>query len=591
MTGCPVTAAFRAHAAATPNAPAVLCRDGTVVTFADLAAQADSIAADLLARRGEGSEPVALAVADLARMLAAQLGVLAAGKFYVAINPHFPPARQQAMLRQVRPALLLTDKEAVAAGCVVPGPDGPERVSVEPVLDAAGTVAAPDVSVDPDDYAYVLYTSGSTGEPRGIAQSRRDMAQNVERHAALAVSGTDRATLISADGFLSAISNVYLPVLNGAAVAPYSFHADGVHELVPWLRSVRASVYYSFPSFLRQAAAVAEGATAPDVRLAYLGGEPVHSADLAAARALFPHAALAVGLNSTETGLTRLWVLAPGSPLPDRVTVGAAVPGVEVVLCDERGDAIATGTPGEVVVRSPFVRPRLWGAGTVSDLATGPDETGRWAYRTGDRGVLTGDGDLVHLGRSDAMVKIRGFRVELVEVETALSALDEVTEAAVVAHESEPGAAELAAYVIPARPGLAATELRRRLAALVPPAMVPATVIFVDALPRTSNGKVDRRHLPAIPAAPVTEAPAPEHSVEQQVLAIWRAVLRAPTLTTDDDFFDAGGTSITALSVISRVRRDFGVPVRLAVLFNTPTVAALAAEIRCLQAVATEEEQ
>jgi acyl carrier protein len=260
-------------------------------------------------------------------------------------------------------------------------------------------------------------------------------------------------------------------------------------------------------------------------------------------------------------------------------------------VLDAQGAPAAPGTPGEVVVNSEFVRPRLWGADGLTELATGPDPViGRWAYRTGDRGLLTGNGELLHLGRSDGMVKVRGFRVELVEVEAALGSLDDVAEAAVVPYEAAPGEAELAAYVVASRSGLTAVVLRHRLSALVPAAMVPATVVFVGELPRTANGKVDRRNLPPVPAAGAAETPEPELSVQDRLLAIWRTVLRAPTITAEDDFFDAGGTSITALSVISRVRRDFGVPVRLAVLFETPTVAALAEEIRQL-AAATKEEQ
>ena len=310
----------------------------------------------------------------------------------------------------------------------------------------------------------------------------------------------------------------------------------------------------------------------PAVRLAYLGGEPVFAADFAALGRLFPGAVRATGLNSTETGLTRLFQLPAGEPVPARIPLGGPVDGVDVTLADD----------GRIVIRSPFVKPRLWTEDGLVDLTVpGPDGTPEFV--TGDRGELRADGTLVHLGRGDSMVKIRGFRVEPSEVEDAIAKVDGVTEVGALAHPGDDGELELVAVVTVDRPEVDATAIRLRTGELLPRPMVPTTVLICDDLPHITNGKLDRRALTAMVSAARRDAPARATTAEVQaddgtynrLRAIWQTVLRTERISEDDDFFTLGGTSISALGVISRVRKEFGVPVRLAVLFETPTLVAL----------------
>lgn len=573
---CPVVAAFEARVDADPGGAAVV-RDSGTVTFAELDAAANGVAGELLARRAKGPEPVALMVRDPVRMLAAMLGVLKAGRYYVPVNPSHPVGRCRAVLAQVRAGLALTDGEEAAAPAGVP------------VLDVRGWAPCARVAVadvGPSDLAYVLFTSGSTGVPRGIAHNRADMWHNVLRHAALGIRPGERVSLISSDGFVAAVSNVYIALLNGAAVVPYSVHDGGIHELVPWLRRCGVDVCYSFPSFLRQAMAV-EGDYAPDVRLLYLGGEPVFASDVAVARVLAPGATVAVGLNSTETGLIRLKLIPPGAAVPDPVPVGGPVPDVQVVVRDGDVDQ-PPGVAGEIVVRSRHVAPALMVRGSLTPLMT---VVGRLhEYRTGDRGRIDADGELVHLGRSDGMVKVRGFRVELGEVEAGLAALSEVSEAVVVPYQVAGVAVELAACVVPTRRGVAPGEVRRRLAQLLPAPSVPTSVWLEDSLPRTPNGKVDRPALARLASARLAAevdrpGAAPETGadpIRSRLTELWCETLGLPTPTPGNDFFDEGGTSITALRLVSKVRREFGVPLKLAVVFETPTLDALFAAVAAL---------
>jgi peptide synthetase PhsA len=304
-----------------------------------------------------------------------------------------------------------------------------------------------------------------------------------------------------------------------------------------------------------------------------------------AARTLAPDATVAVGLNSSETGLLRLKLIPPGDPVPDPVPVGGPVPDVDVVV--RAGAAPAPpGVAGEIVVRSTRVAPSRVEQGTFVPLATavGDLAAGLRELRTGDRGRMDG-GELIHLGRSDGMVKIRGFRVEVGEVESALAGLPGVSEAAVVPYHEDSVTVELAAHLVPAGPDLTPGTVRQRLAQLLPAPSIPTRVWVETTLPRTANGKVDRRALSRL--TPVRLAAGREHpatvpgpgadldTVRTRLTELWCETLDLPVTAPGDDFFHEGGTSITALRLVSKVRRQFGVPLKLAVVFETPTLAAL----------------
>jgi acetyl esterase/lipase/acyl-coenzyme A synthetase/AMP-(fatty) acid ligase len=572
------------------------------MSFGQLDAWANAIAWELISRRGSEPEPVPLAICEPDLMLAAAVGVLKAGKFYVAVNPLHPARRIEHVLRELDAPLLLCDRRGEIAS-----QHAREARSVEEIVAARSSGERPGLRFDEDRLAYVLYTSGSTGRPRGVAQSRRDMLHNVVRHRPLAVGRDDCVSLVGADGFVASVSNPYVALLGGATLAPYSFRDEGVDRMMAWLRTADVTVLYAFPSFLRQLAAVEPTHAHDGLRLAYLGGETVLPGDLAAARRLFPEATLSVGLNSSETGLTCLQLIPPGSELPDPVPVGRPVLDVEVAVINECGMPVAPGEPGEIEIRSDYVRPRYWGRGAMLDSGVPAA-----AFPTGDRGRVDADGIVYHIGRIDGMVKIRGFRVEVAEVEAAISALAEVAEVAVFAIEDGPATVELVACVVAQGAGMDALLVRKAVAHKLPPAMIPTRVLFVDALPRTPNGKLDRKNLALIatPDARTTNGhnsmngsgesqflPYPSQgaagsttdgsqrvAVERRIAEIWRSVLGAEDVSSEGDFFMFGGTSIDAISVVAQVCNEFGVRVPLRVLFETPTVKALAAAVLEMEA-------
>jgi acetyl esterase/lipase/acyl-coenzyme A synthetase/AMP-(fatty) acid ligase len=596
------------------------------ISFGQLDAWSNAIAAELLNRRGHRPEPLPLAVCAPELMLAAALGALKAGKFYAAVNPLHPAPLVRSVLQELDAPLMLCDRRSEQRlrghRGEASGGRGTRALAVEEIVAARPDADRPGLRFQEERLAYVLYTSGSTGRPRGVAQSRRDMLHNVWRHRPLAVGRADCVSLLSADGFVASISNPYVALVNGAALAPYAFRDAGAEGMLEWLGAAGVTVLYAFPSFLRRLAAVEPSGTYDGLRLAYLGGETVLPADLAAARRLFPTATLSAGLNSSETGLICLHLVPRDAPLPEAVPAGRPVLDIEMAIVDERGRPVAPGEPGEIEIRSEYVRPIRWppstrgtfdesgacahtsihnGGAHASDALHDDDRahgTQAMPFRTGDRGRIDANGNVYHLGRIDGMVKIRGFRVETTEVEAAIAALAGVAEVAVFPVGDDPSAVELAACVVARGGGLASlstyvdpVSVRSAVARRLPPAAIPARVSIVRELPRTRNGKLDRKRLRELADTathgaangtgghPVMAGDGPRASLEQRIAEIWRSELGVEDVGADDDFFALGGTSIVAVSVAARVRSEFGAQVPLAVLFETPTVRALAVAV------------
>ncbi|MGL5825187.1 MAG: non-ribosomal peptide synthetase [Nocardioides sp.] len=570
----------------------VIIEDDRTTSFAELDRRAAALAAVVRPGAADSSAPVALLVRDPVTMLAAQLGVLRAGRFFCAVNPNQPRQRIHALLAMLAPGLVISDgPEAAAVSASRPEMLVVDANSPDPDGDA------PDrwPGVAPDAPASVLVTSGSTGRPKLVLHNRVDMWDNVRRHDPLGVVPGDRWTLLTADGFVQAISNVYVPLLRGAGMVPHAFRVHGPESLLRRLADHGVTGVYGFPSFLRPVAATGHGSV-DQVRTVYLGGEAVHLADLVSARAMFPMAELASGLNSTETGLACLWQLPASAPLPEVVPVGTPARGIQIDLTDELGRPVAVGETGRVVIRAESVRPKEWTPRGPIDL-TSP-VTGE--FPTGDLARQLPNGTFVHAGRSDTVVKVRGYRVSPTETEAALASHPRVAECAVVASGSR-DPVELVAHVVATGRVPAESELRRFLLSRLPEAFVPAEFRVVPMLPRTANGKVDRQALSALSNGahdaddvgtasvaatcrrtdPVIDQvlDPPGDPLAAQITRIWCEILCIDQVSPDEDFFAAGGTSISAVRVVSRVRAELEVPLALLTFFEHPTIAGLTAAV------------
>jgi amino acid adenylation domain-containing protein len=546
-------------------------------TYAELDQLADRLASALLQRRGPANEPVGLLLGHSAAMVAAILGVLRAGKIYVPLDPRYPAPRLEQMLHACGAQLIVVDGPAGRAL----GGRWADKVQL---LDMAGLTAAhsgptPAAVVRPDQPAVILYTSGSTGRPKGVVQSHRAILHNTRTYTnCLRIGPADRLTLLSSCSFAASTCSLFGALLNGATLYPFDLKEQGIEPLAAWLAAERITIYHSVPTVFRQLAAALEpGLSFPALRVLNLGGEAASLQDIELYRKHFSRGCvLLLTYAATETNVICRYLLDEHTPLPEGVVpAGYPCEGTEVLLVDESGRPVAPGQCGEVVVRSRYLADGYWGQPeeTARKFAAAANDPGVRSYHTGDWGSLLPDGCLVHRGRKDALVKVRGHRVDVAEVEAALAGVPGVREAAVIAGPDEHGQARLVAYLVPAaRPGTTAA-VRAALAQVLPDFMLPSAWVCLEALPLGPSGKVDRSLLRSLPLPPAERAAVgPRNDLEARLARIWAEVLRTPSVAVTEDFFDMGGDSLRAAALLRRLERAFGRNLTFAALLEAPTV-------------------
>ncbi|MET0397437.1 MAG: non-ribosomal peptide synthetase [Longimicrobiaceae bacterium] len=588
----PVHLAFAAQARRTPDAVAVEA-GGTPVSYAELDARADALAARLAALGVVPETRVGVCMERSAEMVAALLAVLRAGGAYVPLDPAYPAERLAYMLADSAVPVLLTQErlrgrlsefggEIVAVdGTPLPPAPSPARGEGEND-DVRGEFAVAGCSLFPVpcSLAYVIYTSGSTGRPKGVMVPHGALASHMAwmgREFPLAAG--DRVLQKTPFSFDASVWEFWAPLLAGATLvmAPPGAERDPA-GLARLAARERATVLQAVPTLLRAMLEAGGLEECRSLRRLFCGGEAL-PAELAG-RARAATGAEVVNLyGPTETCIQATSHRHGGDAAGGTVPIGRAVDGVRAHVLDDAGEAAAEGElylGGAQVARGYLGRPEATAAGFVPDPFAG--EAGARLYRTGDRVRVLPGGALEWLGRLDGQAKVRGFRVEPGEVEAALLRCPGVREAAAVVRLYGPGDARLVAYAVP-REGaaLAAAALRRALAASLPEHLVPSAVVVLERLPLTPGGKTDRAALPAPALAGAAEYVAPRTATEERLAEIWREVLRAERVGAGDNFFDLGGHSLLATQVASRVRVRMGVEVAIQQLFDTPTLAAMAA--------------
>ncbi|MFJ7903270.1 non-ribosomal peptide synthase/polyketide synthase [Streptomyces sp. NPDC096198] len=579
-TGTPqatVADLFAAQVRRTPGAPALEAGNERL-TYRELDDRAQELASRLTALGVSAERPVGVLMDRSAALVVAQLALVRTGGVYVPLDGRAPGERLRRMLAAAGTDLLLTDAvwEDTARDLL---PDGGVLRADEEAPAPAG--AAPDTApVHPDNVQYLMFTSGSTGIPKGVAVRQRDVAAlALDR----AFAGHDRVLVHSPHAFDAATYELWVPLLRGgtavlappsdldAAAVRHAITEQGVRCL--WLTAGL------FRLLAQEDPTCLEGA-----REVWTGGEAVPGAVVRRVLEACPGLSVVDGYGPTETTTfaTRR-VFRAGDPLPAVLPIGRPLDNTRVYVLDGALQPQPPGIPGELYIagaglaRGYAGRP---GATAARYLADPYGPPGTRMYRTGDIVRWSGDGELHFVGRADDQVKIRGFRIEPAEIEARLRAHPAVAEAVVSVYEHS-GRKRLAAHLVPAPDAAVPTaaELRIHLSADLPDYMLPAAFLTVGELPLTGNGKVDRRRLP-VPdwsaAGGDTAYREPRTEAERVLAAIWAELLGVERVGADDNFFMLGGDSILSIQVVSRARTA-GLALTPRDLFRHPTVAALAA--------------
>jgi amino acid adenylation domain-containing protein len=585
---------FAEQARLHPSKPA-LAGTSWEPTFAELDAAADHLARTVLAHCRAGAR-VALLLRHDGAVFAAALGALRAGATVVALNWTDPPVRLERIRAEVDPDIVLTD-EAHAALARRAGFGPAEIVTVAEQPDHTAS-AAPDLDVDPDEVAFLIYTSGSTGRPKGVMQTHRNILHNVLRQTnGLGIRADDRIVLLASLSGGQGLATAWTALLNGATLCPFEIMERGVTGLPGWLTRHAVTVLVVSPSVFRAFVRTLDDERLPAIRLVRLASEAAVTADLRAHRRHFgDHSVLANALASSEAGVITQGVIPAGLELPDGpLPVGTPAEGIEVLLQDETGTAVPAGTAGEIVVRSRYLSPGYWNdPGQTAARFRGEGPNGSRVFHSGDLGRFSHDGVLTVLGRRDGLVKVRGNRVELAEVEAAVAGHPDVAGAVVCASSSPRGDTRLAAYVTARAGGRPTAEgLRRALRVSLPDHAVPTSFMFLEAFPLTPHGKVDRKrlaaHEPALPSSGPVETTVGE--TEAVLAGIWSRAMDLESVGRGDDFFDLGGDSLTAAVIAAGVHAAFAVDLDLGAFSRDRTVARMAEAVDALRSTADGDDR
>jgi amino acid adenylation domain-containing protein len=581
---------FREQAARYPDNIAVRTKKEQW-TYTQLEELSNRIANAVLTLRGNGEERIALFFHHGASMIAAILGVLKAGKTYVPLDPAHPLSRIERLIADSAAAAVLSDIDDFST----------TQAQVIKFFENERFDANPPPAVSPDAIAYILYTSGSTGEPKGVAQTHRNVLAQVRNYSNnLHLHADDRLTFVSSYGVDAAVQDIFGALLNGAAVYPVSVREHGIETLIDCLVEQEITVFHSAPTIFRHLANALTGMERLEkIRLVVLGGEAVYRGDVDFFRAHFsPDCLLVNGYGLTESTLAlQYFIDGKTMPVRDAVPVGHPVDDIEVLLLGDAGQPADVYCSGEIVLRGPFI---AMGYLRQGGIAAFPSEGGgQRRYRTGDLGRRLPDGSIEFIGRRDFQVKIRGYRIEPGEIENHLLQFPGVKQAGVIAQEYA-GESRLIAYVSMKHVSMhsagsadsanmanvdqsSADDLRRYLAHLLPDYMIPSLFTVLEQLPTTPSGKINRLALP-VPEIWDAGFVLPRAPAEVKLVSIWQEILGVGHIGIRDNFFTLGGHSLLATQVISRLRDEFGIEVPLQQIFETPTIADLASVVTAAQA-------
>ncbi|MEP3121024.1 MAG: amino acid adenylation domain-containing protein [Nisaea sp.] len=573
-----LTERFAAQVAQYADRPAVTCA-GESLSYSELDARADYIARRLSALGAGPDRLVGLLAERSVDLIAGLLGIVKSGAAYLPIDPATPPARVEFMLRDAGAVALVAER---ALSEICPAQELP-RLYLDDLTETAAPVDP--TPVQPDNMAYVIYTSGSTGQPKGVMVSHANVLRLFDAtQPDCTFSADDVWTMFHSVAFDFSVWEIWGALLHGGHLIvvpddvrrdPAAFHTLLERESVTVLNQTPSAFRHLIPE------AVERGRTL-SLRLVIFGGEALDLPGLKPWFTLYgerkPRLINMYGITETTVHVT--WCpLTEADCTSTASLIGTPLRDLGLHLLDPRGEPVPVDVAGEIHVsgaglaRGYLNRPELTAERFIERTIEGAAQR---LYRSGDLARRRADGSLEYLSRMDKQVKLRGYRIEIGEIEATLNQHNAVRQVAIVAQQAE---GRLVAYVV--ADSEAIPEIRDWVAAQLPSYMVPALFLPIERIPLTRNGKTDHAALPKPEArtAPDRGGAAPASEVERRLVEIWQKVLGVDNIATDDDFFALGGHSLKALQVVARINQAFGYQLPVGLLLKNPTIAALASHV------------
>ena len=570
------------------------------VTYGELETNVERLGAVLIEGGVTRGAIVGIFVTDPIEIITSILAILKAGGVFCPLDPTFPEQRLRVMFESVSPSCCVTRSQFQ---------DKLQRISEasSPILiEAIGDnrpALATHFHSDPEAPCSIYFTSGSTGRPKAILGRLKGIDHFIRWEIeAVGVTAGTRVSQLASPSFDGFLKDAFVPLCAGGTVcAPESRDLIlDASNLADWLDVEQIEVLHCVPSVFRSL--LNEGLSNryfEAMRCVVMTGEPLYPADVKRWMDVFGTRIRLFNIyGTTETSLSKFaYEVKPEDVARPSIPVGKPIKGSTMMLVDQHGQPCGIGDVGEIYIRTPYRSYGYYGAPELTKevFIQNPfnDDANDLVHKTGDYGRLLEDGNLEHLGRRDQQVQIRGVRVELGEIENLLRGHEEIADVAVIDRDDANGNKFLVAYVT-MNNGSGSDHLRQYLAARLPETMLPSAFVKLDGLPRTLNGKIDRKALPSLEsfrAEREAEESDPRSPLEEILGGIWCEVLRLPSVRRTDDFFNLGGHSLLVTQVILRVRETLKVELPIRSLFEAPTLAQFAELIREQISRGAESEQ
>ncbi len=560
------------------------------LTYRALNAAANCLARILIETCGHGDAPIAFLLEHDISSIVTLMAILKAGRPYLALHSANPVERLKRMVTNAMPACLVSTRRYQAIGEELSSPVAPIQTLYLEDLDLSREADNPAVYVPVDFPFAIFYTSGSTGEPKGIVISHRYVNSYVLYQTnRWYQSPSDRISQVTSITFAASWANIMEAFLSGAMLCMFDFKSRGAEPTLNWIASEKISLLRLTPSVFRAIFdRTPQGLILPDLRAVIVSGEPAKASDVDIFKShTADHCILINIFASTEAGGIANYPVGHRSVITDEyLPAGYPYTGKEILLLDEEGKQVPPGEKGEIVIKSRYLSSGYWGQPelTVQKFLPDPAHPEIKIFHTGDMGRWRDDGALEVLGRHDTQIKIRGYRIDVSEIESVLQKIPSVKEGIVVTRPSKfrRDESQLVAYVV-LHTGRTATgaALRQSLIAKLPDYMLPTAFVFLDQLPLNVNGKVDKQALPEIPErVDLTEKDLPVDQVEERLLAIWEKVFGLEKIGVRDDYFELGGDSLMATHLLLTIEKEFSRKMPLTVISTASNIRSQAVILR-----------
>jgi amino acid adenylation domain-containing protein len=531
---------------------------------------------------------VALLLGHDESMIVGIIGVLKSGRVYIPFDPTYPETRLTYMLRDSNAGLIITNNENINLALKLSN-NAQEPVTIINLdeIDQHTPCKDPGIKREPHQMAYILYTSGSTGNPKGVVQTRENILYYIDNWVKrFSVSDSDRMAQFASFSHDGAVPDIYSSLLNGATLYPFDVKRKAnIEKPSEWLTREKITIWHSVPTWYRYFTNTLSGDEVLfHLRLVILGGEAVREHDIIMFKKYFPYSRFGNIYGQTESTVSSIWLLSPGDDF-QKVLIGEPVHERDILVVDSDGDEVEEHEVGEIVLAGNFLSPGYLNNEEATHQVYSQDEELGRLYWSGDQGRLLPNGNIEIMGRKDLQVKVRGFRIEPGEIETLLLQHPDISEAIVITKEGTTGSSYgsisgdryLWAYFA-SKKDFKVSHLREYLAGKLPDYMIPAYFVKLETVPLTPNGKVDRKSLDAhgtklgtgtgyIPAS---------NQTEKILTETWKRVLNIEKIGIDDNFFDLGGNSMDVISLNDELKKTFRKNIPVTAIFNYLTIRSFA---------------